>query len=131
MNKDERYSFIESLIKHNSSGVLPVDKGGIEQETKLAKANDSDESILDEEQKGADFISPLLAVAVEKPRLTREREEDSLLTKSDLMHLSRELNRPVSFFKTKRDGDAEEKLSLAEKELNYTELSAFALSKSL
>jgi hypothetical protein len=130
MNKTERLTFIESLIKHNSAGSMQVDKGGIEQEAKLAKANDSDESILDEEQQGANFISPLLAVAIEKPRLTKEREEDSIISKSDVISLSRELGRPISFLKLKQTINVEEELSRAQ-ELNFTELSAFARAQEI
>lgn len=131
MNKDERYSVIESLIKHNSAGSMQVDKAGVEQEAQLAKANDSDESILDEEQKGATFISPLLAVAVEKPRLPKEKEEDSIISKSDVISLSRELGRPISFLKLKQDGNAGEESSAMQKELDYNKLSAFARAQEI
>lgn len=130
MNKDERYSVIESLIKHNSAGSMQVDKAGVEQEKKLALVSNDDESILDEEQQGATFISPLLAVAVEKPRLTREREEDSILSKSDVASLSKELGRPISFLKLKQTGNAEEE-SAMQRELDYNELSAFARAQEI
>jgi len=128
MNKTERLSFIESLIKHASAGSMQVDKAGIEQEANLAKANDSDESILDEEVKGADFISPMLAGAVEKLRETKDREEDTILSKADLASLSKELGRNVSFLKTKQ---VEEEEEFVNKTLDYNELSEFARAQEI
>ena len=111
MNKNERLSFIENLIRKNSSGKLEASSVEIDEEKKLALANDSDSSILDEEDKGA-FLSPVLAASLDKPRLQREEEGDSILSKKEMELLAKELGRPVSFLGVKRTEEREESSEL-------------------
>lgn len=107
MNKTERLSFIESLVKKHSSGRLETDKTGIEEETKLATANDSDESILDEEQKES-FVSSALVKATERTKTKIENEDEILLSQKDLTLLSKEMGRGISFLKMKKKEGGEE-----------------------
>jgi hypothetical protein len=96
MNKTERLSFIENLIKNKSVGRVEVDAAGIEEEKNLALANDSDSSIEDEEN--SPFVSPALVGATEKLRPMREDGEESfLLTAKEKSILCRELGKQKLF----------------------------------
>lgn len=122
MNKTERLSFIENLIRKNSSGKLEAHSSEVEEEKKLILSNDSDSSILDEEEKDS-FVNPVLAASLDS-RLIREeeKEDDTLISKREMKILSRELGRPVSFLGVKRTEEKEElcKLSLTKEEMDET-----------
>ena len=126
MNKTERLSFIESLIKQKSVGRVEVDAAGIEEEKTLALANDSDSSIEDEENKGS-FISPALVEATEKLRPMREDGEESfLLTAKEKSILCQELGKQKLFsgLKVAQVVGDEEKIDLDS--INLEELINFA-----
>lgn len=121
MNKNERLSLIANLIQKNSAGRLEASASEVVEEKNLALANQTDESILDEEDKDS-FVNPVLAANLDNPRSQREGEEESILSKREMAILSRELGRPVSFLGVKR---AEEKgesfeLSLTNEEIAET-----------
>lgn len=102
MDKETRYALIQSMLRRASAGRLEAGKQDVEEEAKLAVANNDDNSIVEEEN-SATFINPALAAAIETPRLTRgESEEETLLTEAEKQHLSRELGRPVSLSGIKR-----------------------------
>ena len=121
MNKNERLSFIANLIKKNSSGRLEASSSEIEEEKNLALASQTDDSILDEEDKDS-FVNPALAAKLDAPRLTREDENDSILSKKEMEILSRELGRSVSFLGVKRTEEREEssELSLTKEQMDET-----------
>ncbi len=119
-------------MKRRMGGQLQPREEDVEEEKKLTLANEKSDSIIDEEV-DSPFISPVLAKVVLRPRSQREKEEegketeaDSLLTKSDLMHLSRELKRPVSFSGLKKSGNVESSNVIKFEELNIDELLRYA-----
>lgn len=124
MNKTERHNYIKAFIEKNSAGRLEANKEGIEEEKNLALQNQKDDSILDEEQKDS-FITPALAAAL-RPSREEGKEENLLLNKSELAHLSHELKRPVSFLKLKGVAGVQSSEETPFDKLNLKELTEFA-----
>jgi hypothetical protein len=125
MNKNERLEFLQNLVKKNASGVLNASAPEIEEEKKLALSNVSDDSILDEEDSNS-FVSPALAVKLDTPRVKREMEEESVLSKADMKFLEKELGRPISFLGVKRSIEKQELSVELPSDIDLNELSDWA-----
>lgn len=96
MNKTEQYSHIKNFIEKNSSGRLETSQIEVEEEKKLALISNDDNSIEDEEGKGA-FVNKELVRATDMVKEENGDESEFLLTAKERKILEEQLGRSVSF----------------------------------
>lgn len=125
MDKTQSYNLIRNIVERRQAGKVEAHSSEVEEERKLAMSNDSDNSILDEEEKGV-FVSPALVAKLDAPRFKREEESEILLSKREIKLLSQELGRPVSFLGVKASQEKEEEVKINLTDSEVSDLLAWA-----